>query len=187
MSDHSVVEKQRDQLQDLSERREQLEMMISWKEGMCDLRTMTVDRLADLWAKLIPGYGLNETGRQGLKKLAGRYALDELMEAMRIALDQYIEVKDGKPTQESVEIAWKKVTGICRMRELEKTKPYIRDLFYTRGILRKRVYVNEFYVMELLESAHLAGVSVHSLKAAAKTCRNWTDFQAELHQAIENA
>ena len=128
LGDHSVVEKQRDQLQQLSERREQLEMMIRWKEGMCDLRVEAVDRLADLWTRLVPGYSLNEKGRQELKKLAGRYDVSEIMEAMEIASTRYIEIEAGKATPASAEAAWRKVTGVCRMRELEKTKPYMREL-----------------------------------------------------------
>ena len=187
LGDHTVLEKQRDQLQELSDRREQLEMMIAWKEGLCDLRALAVDRMADLWRKLVPGFGLNEKGCQELRKLAGQFEVGEIMEAMQIATDRYIEIQDGKATVASAENAWKKVAGVCRMRELEKTKPYIRDLFYVRGILRNRVYVNEHQVMRMLEDAHLGGVSIPALKQAAKSCRNWTEFQHALSEPSEAA
>ena len=168
LGDHSVLEKERDQLQELSVRREQLEMMMAWKKSLFDLRAVAVDRMADLWKKLFPGYSLNEKGCQELRKLAGQFAVGEIMEARQIATDRYIEIQDGKATVASAGNAWNKVAGVCRMRELEKTKPYIRDLFYIRGILWNRVYVNEHQVMGLLEDAHMAGDSISALKQAAK-------------------
>lgn len=183
LGDHTVLEKQRDQLQELSDRREQLEMMIQWKEGLCDLRALAVDRMADLWSHLVPGYVLSEHGRQTLRKLAGQFEASELMEAMQIAASHYLEFKDDKPTQASVEVAWKKVPGICRIRELEKTKPYIKDLYYVRGILRKRVYVDEYRIMAMLEDAHLAGLDLESMKRIAKVCRNWSEFTDHIASA----
>lgn len=100
------------------------------------------------------------------------------MDAMRTATDQYLHVHDGKVTHESVEEAWSKVAGICRTRRTEQSKPYIRALLYVRGILCNRVYVNEKTVIGLLEDAHLAGISIEYLQRAAKTCRNWTEFQS---------
>jgi hypothetical protein len=107
------------------------------------------------------------------------------MDAMRTATDQYLQVHDGKVTHESVEQAWSKVAGICRVRRTEHSKPYIRDLLYVRGILRNRIYVNERNVMALLEDAHLAGISIDYLKDASKTCRNWTEFQSDLYECID--
>lgn len=183
LGDNAVLEKQRDQLQQLSDRREQLEMMIAWKEGLTDLRALAVDRLADYWTKLVPKFGLNEMGRQELRKLAGRFDVSEIMEAMQIAADRYVELQDGKPTWASAEIAWKKVAGVCRMRDLEKSKPYIRDLFYVRGILKNRMWLPTYGVIEVIESAHVAGSSIAEIKALACNARNWSDFQEDLRKS----
>ena len=181
LGDQTVLEKQRDQLEELNDRREQLEMMIAWKEGLSSLKDRAIESLAAHWSTLVDGYSLNEKGRQTLRKTCGTYEVSELMDAMRIATDQYLEVgSDGKFTPESVDIAWSKVSGICRVRRSEKDKPYLRDLLYVRGILRKRVYVPEQTIMTLLENAHLAGISTNHLKHMAKVCRNWSEFQNEL-------
>ena len=97
------------------------------------------------------------TERTGITK---KFELQVILDAMQTAVDQYLTFNQGKPEQDSVEQAWGKVTGICRVRRKEKAKPYSRDLFYIRGILRNRVYVNENYIMELLEEAVLAGADV---------------------------
>lgn len=180
LGDHTVLEKQRDQLQELSDRREQLEMMIQWKEGLCDLRSLAVDRLAEFWRKLVPGYSLSEHGRKGLEKLARQFEVSDIMEAIQIATSSYLEWAAGKPTPASVEVAWKKVGGVCRVRELEKTKPYLKDLYYVRSILRNRVHVDEYRIMGVLEEAHMAGVSCNEMKRAAMNCRSWSEFNSLL-------
>ncbi|WP_241168399.1 HNH endonuclease [Escherichia coli] len=40
LSDNSIMEKQRQQLQELNTKREQLEMMIKWRDGLKSLKTM---------------------------------------------------------------------------------------------------------------------------------------------------
>jgi hypothetical protein len=180
LSDHSVVEKQRDQLAALSERREQLEMMIQWKEGICDLKDEAVERMAEYWSRLVRGWSLNELGRQGLRKLAGQYEVAELMDAMSTAVDQYVKLVDGKPTSESIEAAWKKVGGICRINQVAREKPYIRDLLYIRGILRNRIGLRGYDTMAMLEEAHLSGIPIVALRRVARECGSWTAFQEAL-------
>ena len=51
------------------------------------------------------------------------------------------------------------------------------DLYYVRGILRRRVYVAEWEVMHLLEEAVQAGADVEELKAWARGCSSWTGFR----------
>jgi hypothetical protein len=84
LSDNSVLEKQRDQLAALSERREQLEMMIQWKEGLTDLRDTAIERMSEYWSRLVRGWSLNEVGRQGLRKLANQFEVAELMAPRRL-------------------------------------------------------------------------------------------------------
>jgi hypothetical protein len=185
LSAQCVLERQRDQLAELNERREQLEMMIQWKEELSHLKDTAIDRVSQFWSTVVPGFSLNENGRQSLKKLTTRFEIDEIMDAMRIASDQYLEYANGNLVPESVENAWSKVSGICRVRRTEKVKPYIRDLLYIRGILRKRLfYVNEQQVMGLLEDAHLAGASIENLMGLAKDCKNWTEFRDEIYQFL---
>ncbi|HEY7328724.1 MAG TPA: hypothetical protein VH592_13860 [Gemmataceae bacterium] len=178
--------KQRDLLEELNERREQLEMMIQWKEELSKLKDDVIDRLSQHWSKLVPGYSLNENGLKTLKKLTKQFDLHEILDAMQTAVDQYVTFQQGKPEQQSVERAWGKVSGICRTRRDEETKPYIRELYYIRGILRNRVHVNENYVMELLEEAVRVGTDVESLKTLAKRTRNWTEFREDVESLIQS-
>ena len=184
LADTTVIDKRRQQLEELQERKEQIEMMFQWQKGLLELDEEVINRLSDFWSEQVPGYSLNENGIKGLKQLKKRFEIDEIMAAMKIAADQYLKYdENGHPTKESVEYAWKKVGGICNTRRQERDKPYIQRLYYIRGILRNRLsYINELLALQLLQKAMELDASLDSLEQHAKAVKNWTQWR----QAVEN-
>lgn len=147
LSDTSTLTKQMDQLKELNERREQLEMLIEWKNGLLNLREESVSRIAEYWSQHFPGHPLNEQGRRTLKKMMTKFDYQEILDAIPTAAEQYSKYDNkGNLERSSVDLAWSKVAGICRTRRLKKKKPYIKDLFYIRGILRmgRNIEINPF-------------------------------------------
>lgn len=130
------------------------------------------------------GHRLTNTGRQSVKKWLRRYELPEVLEVLEISLEQYLIWNDEEPDGDSITKAFQYVPRILSMRRQEKKKPYLPDLFYIRGILRNRIYVNEARVMYLLEDAYLAGATIYSIQKLAKTTPNWTQFQDKLYDFI---
>jgi hypothetical protein len=186
ISDNSVVEKQRSQLEDLQERREQIEMMIEWQRELSNLEEFQIEQVADYWSELVYPFELTDEGKKDLSKMLKRYELSEILEAMKISVTQYVKHKDNKPTRESVNEAWDKITGICRMRKKQEAKPYLKDLFYIRGILRNRLsYVNEWQAINLLEDCIKVGISTDYLQEHATNVHNWAQWHTELEELIE--
>lgn len=75
---------------------------------------------------------------------------------------------------------------IAANRKREADKPYMRDLFYIRGILRNRLhYVDERICLILLERAAVAGATIESLRSFAKSVRNWTNFKDEMESFLK--
>jgi len=187
LSDNTAITKQLDQLKELNERREQLDMLIQWREELGNLKEETLSRIAEYWSKHVPGYSLTEHGMRSLRKILHKFELQEVIDAIPIAAEHYLEFDNkGKPIQDSVDLAWNKIQGICHTRRLEKRKPYIRDLYYIRTVLRNRVTVNEDYIMVLLESAVTAGVDVEDLKEEAKRCSSWSAFKRFIEARIDD-
>jgi hypothetical protein len=125
LSDESVVAKQRSQLEQLQERREQLEMMVAWQRGLADLESLAMDEAAAMWSELLRDrWALNENGRKDLRDLIGRFGLAQVLEGMRVAVSRYIEFDEHEmPTDKSTDIAWSKVGGICYNRARWKKDP----------------------------------------------------------------
>lgn len=186
LSDTSVIDKQRQQLEDLQERKEQIEMMFQWQKGLLDLDDDVATQLAEYWSELIPGFSLNENGLKGLKSLKRRFEINEILAAMKVSAEQYVEYDDGNPTQESVELAWKRVGGICKTKRLEKDNPDLSRIFYIRGILRNRLsYCNEGMALQLLKEAVSLGASADSLESHSKEVRNWSEWRAGIEEYIQ--
>jgi hypothetical protein len=190
LEDQAVLEKQRAQLEELSERRDQLEMLLAWREGLAGLREQGVDAIANAFVKHT-GFDLNDFGRREADKWLEEYGLQEVLEAADTAFRQYGQIAESEHgqsrlTNDSISTVFAKIPGILRIRRAGVEKPYLRTLLYIRGILRNRLNnVNEMQCMTLLEQAHLAGMDLEDMKAAAKAARSWAGFRNELEALIE--
>ena len=186
LSDDTVVAKQRRQLEELQERREQLEMMMQWQQGLIDIEAEGIGKLADVWDELVPGYSLNEAGMRTLTGWLREYEIPELVESMKISTAQYLRY-DGKdpdtPTHSSVDKAWSYVPKIARRKRNEQEKPYLKDLFFiVYGILNKRFeYKPQTHeVIDVMENAYLNGISIAELKRLAHSAYSYRGFLEQL-------
>jgi hypothetical protein len=190
LDDRSVVLKARNQLEELQERREQLEMMMQWKEGLRDLTTDTVEHLASYWARLAPGFVLNDSGRGDVRRILRKFSVQDITDAMDTAADQYLRFQDdGTVTADSWNLAFYKVEGILKVGQACKEDPDLRELYYIRGIMRKRFYGKsvDMYGMQLLKEARAAGVPLPEIREMATNFRSWTDFRDWIESAITDA
>lgn len=97
LSDTSVVEKQRKQVEELGERRQQLEMMLEWRDELKSLERDTAKKAIDYWNDIINEYGLTlpDVGEIGITKLVKKYGIVKVLDAMDISNSKYIKDKDS--------------------------------------------------------------------------------------------
>lgn len=178
LKDNVLLDKQRNQLEELQERREQLEMMIQWQQGLKGVKDTLVNELKESWESMAPGYLISETGMKSIRKWNREFEYQEVLEAMQIAADQYLEFNGDKVNRHSWSIAYGKIGGILRTRKASLEKPYLQDLFYIRGILKNRIR-GSFDIagaMVLLEEGYEKGVTIDQMKRLAVTCYYDDDF-----------
>lgn len=192
LSDDSVVAKQRDQLAALQERQEQIQMMLDWQRSLVSLDAQSIDALAQLWNELAVSTTVNEVGRKTLGKLLRKYGFEMVAQAIRIATDKYLIVDaDGDVEESSAEVAFAKIKGICAVTSASVEKPYLRDLFYIRGILRNRDAQGDIRVSnlrnetELVEAAFALGGNADVLKGFARNASSWANWRNELDDYIK--
>jgi hypothetical protein len=180
LDDNTTLAKQRAQLEELNERREQLEMMMSWRSGMKEIEEIQVEKALDLFFELSSGWNLNEKGAKEATKLIKKYGLLAVLDAIETASESYIvfDNETGRATKDSAAKAWAKVAGILVMKNLSEAE---RELHYIKGILRNRLSYVPYDVMRDLTSAMQAGVDIQEMKLEAKHVRNWTAFKNWLH------
>jgi hypothetical protein len=188
LSDQSVIEKQRRQLQELQERKEQIEMMFEWQKELINLDEQTCDMLAGYWGELVQPYNLTEHGRTTLKQYIRKFGIDETMIAMKIATETYLQLdKQGIPTQDSVNEAWQKVGGICFNRKRDRESPHMSQIYRLLGIMEKSLsYVKWNMAMQLLHRAIKLGADIDDLEVLARTAGTWTNWYDEITMFLDS-
>ena len=110
LSDDSSVKVQKQQLDLLQERRDQLAMMLQWKNELQNEIELEIDSIEQLFIS-VTEYGFNAKGRNGIRRLINRFGFQEVHESTEIALDRYyIYPYDW-------ENAFSKIGGICYNRK----------------------------------------------------------------------
>lgn len=179
LSDDAAIQKQRVMLEELSERREQLEMMLSWRDGLKGLEGETYARFHDAWTTHFPDWSINEHGEKKVKALIKSVGILHALDALDVAVERYF---DESKEAETVGEVFAKFQGIAKAMMLPEDG---RQLLYIRGICRNRfAYVNEKACIALLREAYEAGVTIEALTEIAKTERNWTNWRNEMNALI---
>jgi hypothetical protein len=189
LDDNTAVVKSRRQMEELQERREQLEMMMAWREGLRDVQEESVGRVCDYWHRVAPGYTCTGNAKADVAKWIRQFSIAEVCHAMDIAAEQYLSFKnDGAATAESWDTAFAKIPGICIVDRASVAEPDLKDIYYIRGIVRKRLdgrYFDGHKCLEWLRCARSWDVPIEDLRALAKRITSWTRFVDAVCDAID--
>ena len=188
ISDDSVVRKQKRQMDHINERRVQLEMMQQWQEQIRDIQDIEIQTIVDHINRLAPGWSVSEGGEMHVRKWLKKHTAEMIMECADAMFDEYAtwDADAGKVTQASWQKSFSKIPVVAAVRERCKEKPYLKDLFYIRGILRNRLsYIDLSEAIDMLERAHTAGAGIDRLREFSKTVPNWSDFKDGMHGFVD--
>lgn len=116
LDDSTALNKQKEYLKEANEKREQVEMMLQWKQELQNLKDKEVDSLCSLWEKLTSGESsLNEHGRNSLRVLIKRFSFQEVYDAMEVSVLKYYHTDNM-----DCEYTFDKIGGICWNRRNQK-------------------------------------------------------------------
>lgn len=187
LDDAQVVAKARAQMEEINERRIQLEMLASWHRELSALGNMSVQVLEDFWRETLEAdYAFSKHGQSIVKKWLKRFSEDELLTAISESVGSYVKRgADGAPTQESVEKAFDFIPRVAAMRRKQAENPHLKQVYYIRGILRNRLsYLNETAAVNLMDEAVAHGIDLDAVEDMAKTVRSWSAFRRALEDFI---
>lgn len=182
LSDTATLEKQHDEIQALAERREQIEMMLEWRKELSNVDELEIDLICDVIGEHCNEFTVNDTGRALIKRWLKKYSHQELIAAVEGSFNSYHKCEE--PDLNAHSEAWCKAFDyIPRVASVNRRGGYSdneRRMFYIRGILRNRVYVNERMFITIMKEAISKNVSLDQVESLAKSCRNWTSFRESL-------
>ena len=184
LTDASALNKQRTTLADLDERRQQIEMMLAWRDGLRDIERSTVDQICDRIAERTQ-IRPNRNGEAHIAKWLRRQTVAELLEAIERSFDIHLRWDGENPVPETWEKAFTTIPAFARMVRQEKEKPYISRLLYIQGIIRKRSGAHRYNCIDYLEHLHLCGADLDVMEITAKRINSIDEFDNEFDAWLE--
>ena len=118
LTDRQTIEKQKTELDDLNERRQQMEMMLQWK---CDLLNFEMEMVNAIDALIcsMTDWAMADSAKQKIKRLISQFSFDEVYDATYISFEKYYN-----GTEKSWDVAFNKIGGICYNRKVGRTAEY---------------------------------------------------------------
>jgi hypothetical protein len=181
ISDDSAIKKQKEQLDELNVKREQLQMMMQWRKELKSLDQEYIDIFCSHYHEKLAGWSLNDKGLETVKKLIKKFQLTILLDAIEKASEKLLFNDDFVVTKESASSFLNDISKIASYLSLPDHEQKLR---YIRGIVRNRMYCNDATCMSLLKDAYQSGLSIEELTDIAKTSKHWTEFRGVLEGFI---
>ncbi len=136
LSDHTELSKQRQQIEDLNIRRQQLEMMLSWKDELMDAGASDCELIADYISKKLDGkFHVGDLGKSKIRAFLKRSTASEIIDAIDKAHDSMSsKIAIFGVTKKTFEILWTIFTAILLRKTAtpSEKKKYLRGIIYNR-------------------------------------------------------
>lgn len=118
LTDRQTIEKQKTELDDLNERRQQMEMMLQWKCDLLNFESEMVNAI-DLLICSMTNWAMSDFAKQKIRRLISQFSFDEVYDATSISFEKYYN-----GTEKSWGTAFNKIGGICYNRKVGRTAEY---------------------------------------------------------------
>ena len=90
LDDDSVVLKQRQQLELLQERREQIQLMFNWRRSLDNLNIETNEMIIKYIEGKIGNFTLNESGTKKIHQLSNKFDLADILESIDLSAEKIL-------------------------------------------------------------------------------------------------
>lgn len=172
LSSRDEIKAQQAQLKELSEKREQLQMMIEWRKELEKLTDMQVDVVEDEFCS-VTGKTFTEVGRSKISKLIEKYGLNEVFDSAKIYVESYYDSVSDKFTK-----PFETIGGICRNRERQKEDPsvyWVNKITY--NVHYKFSHVDKWKVRNLISGKVKSEEDCERIIQTVLDSRSWADLR----------
>jgi len=139
INDKSTLSKQREQIEELNLRRQQLEMLLDWRDGMSSLKNDISQAAIDSWNSKWVNTSLSDFGESKIKIAVKRYGLSSVLETMDEVYDKYFDF--SKNDKDNANYIFDKLFAALNFKTMP---PYRQKISYIKGILKNKMnYFNE--------------------------------------------
>lgn len=162
LSDNSIIEKQRKQIEELNIKRQQLEMMLEWKEGLKNINEIEVDNIFQFINSHTDKYSLIDNCKLEIRQWVKKYSYESITNAIEISFEKYFDNTDG-----SLTFTFNKIGAILHVKSMPEHK---QKIAYIKGICKNMFddYNVKQASIELLDNYN-RGYSLDSIQEELKS------------------
>lgn len=175
LSDKSVVERQRQQLADLQERKEQIEMMLDWHNGLKDLKDFQIQKVLEYFNKVNAcDINLTKFGLDIMNKRLKKYGIQKLITAIDVLAEKYASL--------CIEERFNKLNGVLYYLDADAIE---KNVMYVNGICRNRFnYHDPSKCKSIIRSVLELGYTFELTKQIAADAKNWSDWRDQMKDLL---
>jgi hypothetical protein len=180
LTDSQIIKQQHEQLAEINEKREQLKLMLKWKEELENFNNEQVEIIEKIMINY-SNFTLTEHGKKDILKHIKKYGMSEVIESTHISFKNYF---DGNV--ESCEKAINYIPRICYVRLRDKDNPFFKEILYIKGILKNRITIyDDAKLNKALRQIIISQEDVYTVQDIAKSINNWSQFWREIDEIYE--
>ena len=177
LTDKQSAKLQKEELDKLNARREQLEMIAEWRKELLNLMNESIDKIVEIInQEFYLDLNLTDYGRKNFSKRIKKYGFEETLNSSLIAFEKY----------DDIETALSKIDGILYNRYLEEYDPekaaYHRMLSLAK---RKFTYFNPKVAYCLIDKIYACTMFEEDITRLIYSCKNWSEFKRRMEAEIE--
>lgn len=180
LSENDEIKKQQAELKELNEKRNQMKMMLEWREEVRNLNMEQVEAAEDAF-EAVTGSSFTDYGKEKMRKHIKKYGLCEVLDTIEIVLDRYYNEND----ESSVGLAFSYIPRVLANREKAKKDPNLKNKQYIGAVIRNSYsYVNNFKLKEITDAYIHNEEDFREMLRIAKNNRSWTGFIDEVSEVF---
>lgn len=159
INDNSIIEKQRKQIEELNIKRQQLEMLLEWKNGLKDINNEYYISASEYFNKNFNFFYIKEERKkETFKKEVDKYGLSAVLSAIDKSINFY---KSKDENLENTMLCLSKVGGILNF---ENMPDFRKDIYYIKNFCKYNFsYINEKALHSILEKRYKEGFDLKLL------------------------
>lgn len=178
LSDSSEIKKQKEMLDSLNERRNQIKMMVEWRKELSKIDDIAADAVFSIINDGCEAeISVSESGRRLISSAIKLHGFEKVCD---VAHD-FIGRNKGPITNEQAGYLISKLKAFCAYKNMPAEK---QKAAYIAGILKNRVFFSAGQYGAMINKAIDLDIDLNKIEELAKTCRHWTAFKQGLLGAI---
>ena len=177
LTDKQSIKLQKEELDKLNARREQIEMIAEWRKELSNLMNESIDKIVEIinqefYLKL----NLTDYERRNFSKRIKKYGVKETLNSSLIAFERY----------DDIETALSKIDGILYNRHLEEYDPEKAAYHRMLSLAKKKfTYFNPKVAYCLIDKIYACTMFEEDITRLIYSCKNWSEFKRRMEAEIE--